>query len=258
MTVVRRLDLDVRPAEVILLVGPNGAGKTTTLMTIAGLLPKLGGEVEVCGAPTSFDRPHLMARRGMSFVPDDRALVSALSVRDNLAVAAPKNGMSLDDVLDLLPALRKRLKGPAGQISGGEQQMLAVGRALLPRPRALLIDEMSTGLAPRIVAELLATIVRTAREARVGVLLVEQQVNLALQSADRAYVLVHGDVRLEAPCSQLRADPGRLADAYLAVRARRVRAADDHEPAPTLGSRLWPVPTETSKGTPATKEGRSC
>jgi branched-chain amino acid transport system ATP-binding protein len=215
ITVVRNLDLRVSPAEVVLLLGPNGAGKTTALMTIAGLLPKLSGEVEVCGAPACSDRPYLMARRGMSFVPADRALVASLSVKDNLLLAATKRGMPVDEVLDLLPALRPRLSVSAGRISGGEQQMLAVGRALMPRPRALLIDELSTGLAPRITAHLLGTILRMARDTQVGVLLVEQQVNLALSHADRAYLLVHGELRLVAGCAQLRADPARLARAYL-------------------------------------------
>jgi branched-chain amino acid transport system ATP-binding protein len=215
VAVVRDLDLAVRESEVVLLIGPNGAGKTTSLLTMAGLLPKLGGEVEVDGQRVLSERPYLMARRGLTLVPDHRALASALSVKDNLQLARRKGGMTLDDVLDLFPALHRRAPLQAGQLSGGEQQMLAIARALMMSPRILLIDEMSTGLAPIIVAPLLATIRQVASERHVGVLLVEQQVTLALESADRAYVLVHGEVRLESSSAELRADPGLLADAYL-------------------------------------------
>jgi branched-chain amino acid transport system ATP-binding protein len=218
VTVVRDLNLEVRDGEVVVLLGPNGAGKTTTLLTIAGLLPKLGGNVHVCGQPVSSRRPHVMASRGLAFVPDNRSLVSGLSVRDNLRIAVRKGGQSIDDVLDLFPALRTRTKLRAGQLSGGEQQMLAIGRALMLRPRVLVIDEMSMGLAPIIIELLLGTIVRIANEVHMGVLLVEQHVELALHSADRAYVLVHGDLILQSNCVDLRANPDRLTQAYLGKR----------------------------------------
>lgn len=213
--VVRDLDLTVRQGEVVVLLGPNGAGKTTTLLTVAGLLPKLGGSVEVGGEPVNAERPHEMTRRGLAFVPDTRELVSVLTVRDNLRVAARKGGQTVDDILDLFPSLRARLKLKAGQLSGGEQQMLAMGRALMNRPKALVVDEMSMGLAPIIVEQLLEIIADVARQGHTGVLLVEQHVALALHAADRAYVIVHGEVSLQSDAADLRTHPDRLAQAYL-------------------------------------------
>jgi branched-chain amino acid transport system ATP-binding protein len=215
LTVVRDLNLNVEEGEIVLLVGPNGAGKTTTLLTISGLLPKLGGDVLVCDQPVDETHPHRMAGRGLAFVPDDRSLVSRLTVRENLLVAVRNRGQTVDDVLDLFPALRKRLRLRAGQLSGGEQQMLAIARALMPRPRALIIDELSMGLAPVVVEQLFEAIVRIAMQIRTGVLLVEQHVALAMHTADRAYVLVHGDLVLQSTCEDLRAKPSILREAYL-------------------------------------------
>lgn len=215
VSVVRNLDLDVTAGEVVLLLGANGAGKTTTLRTIAGLLPALRGDIEVCGAPVSPERAHAMRRRGFSYVPDDRNLVSGLSVKDNLRVAAVRGGMSLDEALDYFPSLRERAKLKAGSLSGGEQQMLAIVRALMNRPKVLIIDEMSTGLAPLLVQHLMAAITEVAKEVGTGVLLVEQHVTMALDAADRAYVLVQGELSLQAPAAELRSSPERLASAYL-------------------------------------------
>lgn len=215
VAVVRDLNLKVHEGEVVVLLGPNGAGKTTTLLTIAGLLPKLSGQVLVCDEPVSSEHPHLMAARGLAFVPDNRCLVTGLSVRDNLRIAARKGGLSVEDVFDLFPSLRTRVGVRAGQLSGGEQQMLAIGRGLMLRPRALVIDEMSLGLAPIVVDQLLATIVRAARESSMGVLLVEQHVALALEAADRAYVLVHGQLTSDVSAEHLRTNPELLAHAYL-------------------------------------------
>lgn len=217
VSVVRNLDLEVTAGEVVLLLGANGAGKTTTLRTIAGLLPALTGDINVCGAPVSPERAHTMRRRGFSYVPDDRNLVSGLSVRENLRVAAVRGGMSLDEALDYFPSLRQRARLKAGSLSGGEQQMLAIVRALMNRPKALIIDEMSTGLAPLLVQHLMAAITDVAKQHGTGVLLVEQHVTLALEVADRAYVLVHGELSLHAPAAELRRSPERLASAYLGL-----------------------------------------
>jgi branched-chain amino acid transport system ATP-binding protein len=211
--VVRGFDLELAPGEVAALLGPNGAGKTTLLLTLAGLLPRLGGTVALGGQQVRGARA--AARGGLVLVPDDRSLFTQLTVRDNLALARRRRGSTVDEVLDFFPALGKRLKVAAGMISGGEQQMLALGRALIQDPKVLLIDELSMGLAPVIVAELLPVVRRIADDRGVSVLLVEQHVRLALEVADRAVVLVHGEIVVSGPAATLAADPELLAAAYL-------------------------------------------
>ncbi|MEV7038500.1 ATP-binding cassette domain-containing protein [Amycolatopsis sp. NPDC051061] len=216
--VVRAFDLEVAPGEVIALLGPNGAGKTTLLLTLAGLLPGLGGTMALECREVRPGRARAVARSGLVLVPDDRALFTQLTVRDNLTLARRRRGSTVDDVLNFFPALRKRLKVAAGVLSGGEQQMLALGRALIQDPRVLLIDELSMGLAPVIVEELLPTVRRMAEVTGAAVVLVEQHVRLALELADRAVVLVHGETVLSGPASRLAADPGLLERAYLGER----------------------------------------
>ena len=214
VTVVRDVCLDVRGGSVVSLLGPNGAGKTTLLSTIVGLLPSLRGEVSVDGQALPSGKPSAANRAGVVLVPDDRALFTPLTVQQNLAVAGARASNS-DDIIDLFPALRRRWQVTAGALSGGEQQMLAVARALVQRPRFLLIDEMSLGLAPIIVDELLSTVRTIADETGVGVLLVEQHISLALQIADTAIVLVQGAVVLAGSAAELAAAPERLEAAYL-------------------------------------------
>jgi branched-chain amino acid transport system ATP-binding protein len=218
--VVRELDLDVRRGEILALLGPNGAGKTTVLLTLAGLLPRLGGAVSLLGRPMRVTRPHLVTRMGMVLVPDDRALFTTLTTRENLVLAQRRGGMGVDDVLAYFPSLKNRLGVKAGMLSGGEQQMLAVGRALVQGPKVLLLDEMSMGLAPTIVESLLAGLRTIASEAGVGVVLVEQHVSLALEVADRAVVLTHGEVTLRGAAAELAADRGRLESSYLGAGER--------------------------------------
>ncbi|MBX6390174.1 MAG: ABC transporter ATP-binding protein [Frankia sp.] len=213
--VLRSFDLVADAGTVVGLLGPNGAGKTTLMLTLAGLLPRLRGEVLVGGRLLPSGRPAAANRAGIVLVPDDRSLFSTLSVRDNLAVASRRGGHTLDEVLDLFPALASRLDLPAGALSGGEQQMLAVGRALVQKPRVLLIDEMSMGLAPVVVEGLLPVVRRIADETGAVVVLVEQHVQLALEVSDRAVVLVHGDVVRSGPAAELAADRGALEAAYL-------------------------------------------
>jgi branched-chain amino acid transport system ATP-binding protein len=213
--VLRPFDLAVPEGTVLAVLGPNGAGKSTLLNTLAGLLPRLAGEVIVDGERMPRRKPGAANRAGLILVPDDRALFTTLTVRENIAIARRAGAPTLDDVLEIFPALRQRLRIAAGALSGGEQQMLAVARGMVQNPKVLLIDEMSMGLAPVIVEELLPVVRRIADESNAVVVIVEQHVRLALEVADRAIVLVHGDITLSGTASELAADPARLEAAYL-------------------------------------------
>jgi len=213
--VVRELNLEVRPGEVVALLGPNGAGKTTTLETIAGLNRPISGTVELSGENIGGTPAHVLAHRGLALVPEGRALFPGLTVREHLRLAGGRNASREEELLEMLPELHKCLGRKAGLLSGGEQQMLAVGRALVTRPRLLLVDEMSLGLAPVIVERLLPILRRAADELGASVLFVEQHVALALEISDRAYVLAHGRIRLEGPAAELRERRELLAASYL-------------------------------------------
>jgi branched-chain amino acid transport system ATP-binding protein len=215
LAVVRGFDLSVGAGSVTAILGPNGAGKTTLFKTFAGLLLRLGGQVAVNGAPQRNGHPAAANRAGIVLVPDSRALFTALTIDEHLAVARRRGGPSPSDMMDLFPALAARRKLPAGTLSGGEQQMLAIARALMQQPRVLLIDEMSTGLAPVIVEHLLPTVRRIATETAMAVILVEQHIRLALEIADQALVLVHGNVTLRGPATDLAANSDALHSAYL-------------------------------------------
>jgi branched-chain amino acid transport system ATP-binding protein len=213
--VVRELSLHVRPGEVVALLGPNGAGKTTTLETIAGLNRPISGTVELSGQNAGGTPAHVLARRGLALVPEGRALFAGLTVREHLRLAGGRRGGHEEELLEMLPELRKCLGRKAGLLSGGEQQMLAIGRALVTRPRLLLVDEMSLGLAPVIVERLLPILRRAADELGASVLFVEQHVALALEISDRAYVLAHGRIALEGRAAELRERRELLAASYL-------------------------------------------
>jgi branched-chain amino acid transport system ATP-binding protein len=212
---IRDIDLDLEAGQVTAVLGPNGAGKTTLMMTLAGLLPRIGGDLSLEGKPLPSGKPTVANLAGVVLVPDSRALFTTLTVRENIEVARVKGQDNVDEVLDLFPALKRRLTLKAGGLSGGEQQMLAMARGIVQKPKVFLIDEMSMGLAPIIVESLLPIVRRIADETGAAVVLVEQHVSLALEVADTAMVLVHGNVSLTGSASELRADPGRLEAAYL-------------------------------------------
>jgi branched-chain amino acid transport system ATP-binding protein len=257
VSAVRALDLHVEEAEVVCLLGPNGAGKTTTLLTIAGVLPAIAGSVAVLGAPVPARRPHALARRGLAFVPEDHGLFPGLTVAENLRLAQPgrrssarraghgqehghgqghgqRQERSHERVLDDLPELRPLLDRRCGLLSGGEQQLAGLAKALVARPRLLLVDELSLGLSPNLVARMLRILRREAAARGMAALVVEQQIRAALEWSDRAYVLAHGELVLADTASVLAARVDLVEQAYLG--RRRVHPDPvGEEPMPDTG-----------------------
>jgi branched-chain amino acid transport system ATP-binding protein len=215
--VVHGIDLTVRAGEVVALLGPNGVGKSTTLLGIAGLLGRTTGRAVVLGEPIDTRRPHRSARRGVALVPEDRGLLPGLTVEENLRLGRRGAGRQStdDEVLELFPALAPLVRRRAGLLSGGEQQMLSLARALVGRPRLLLIDEMSLGLAPLIVRALVTRVREIATARGVGVLMVEQHVHMALSVADRAYAMNKGRIVMEGTAAEVAAQADRLTAGYL-------------------------------------------
>jgi ABC-type branched-subunit amino acid transport system ATPase component len=213
--VVRALDLTVAEREVVALLGPNGAGKTTTLKAISGIVQPLGGRIVFAGDDTAKLQPERLARRGVAHVPEGRGLFFGLTVAEHFRLGYRGERLDAEQAYQYFPALGELRNRKVGLLSGGEQQMLAVARALVRRPKLLLLDELSLGLAPVIVERLLPVVRSYADESGCAVLLVEQHVQLALQIADRGYVLSHGEVVLHRSAQELRADEQLLVASYL-------------------------------------------
>ncbi len=219
LTVARDISFSLQPKKILTILGPNGAGKTTLLMTLAGFLPSRAGTITLNGAPVRGSSPRRMNQAGMILIPDFRALFTELTPIQNLKLAAPR-GADLDPVLGLFPALQRREKLRVADLSGGEQQMLAIARALVQSPKLLLIDEMSMGLAPVAVESLMPVIRRVADEHGASVIMVEQHVQLALEVADEAMVIVHGSVVLSGSAETYRNDTTAVESAYMSGSVR--------------------------------------
>jgi branched-chain amino acid transport system ATP-binding protein len=215
------VSMQVKEGELLAVVGPNGAGKTTLIHTIAGLLRARRGRLTMAGHDLTRSAPHRYCEAGIALVPEGRRLFTTMSVRENLELgsyvkaARAHREASLAEALELFPALKPRLASAAGDLSGGQQQMVAIARALMARPRLLLLDEPSLGLSPRIVGDVFAAI-RRIHAAGVSVLLVEQNVSMAMAIAERAYVLEEGRIAAEGTPDTLLARP-EIRRAYLGV-----------------------------------------
>ena len=223
--VLRDIDVKVGEGSIVTVIGPNGAGKTTLLSAIMGVLPS-DGEIMFDGVARRSPEVEPMVAAGLTLVPEKRELFSAMSVQDNLLLGAFQryrtgqrdHAATMEEVFVLFPRLRERRVQMAGTLSGGERQMLALGRALMAKPRLLMLDEPSLGLAPLIVREIFHIITELRRRG-VSILLVEQNARAALQVADYAYVLETGEITMHGPASTLKHDP-RVIEAYLGLAGR--------------------------------------
>jgi len=214
------IDLDVAPAELIALVGANGAGKSTLLGVLSGLVRATSGTVAIAGEDVTNARPEVLVRKGVAHVPQGRRLFGTMSVERNLLLGAylrrdREVRADLERVLGYFPALKDKLGREAGTLSGGEQQMVALGRGLMARPKLLMVDELSLGLAPKVVDRLIE-VVKQINLAGTALILVEQDVLVALDAADRAYVLENGRVAMAGRAEELKEDPG-VRRAYLGL-----------------------------------------
>lgn len=217
---IKGISFDVQEGEIVTLIGANGAGKTTTLHAVSNLLKPQAGEITFCGQTISGVEAHKIIQLGLTQVPEGRRVFSQLTVQQNLEMGAyiRKDGSEAiaadyEMVFDRLPRLKERRKQIAGTLSGGEQQMLAIGRALMCKPKMLLLDEPSMGLSPLLVQEIF-NIIRDVNKSGVTILLVEQNAKMALELANRAYVLETGTIAMSGDASQLADDP-KVKAAYL-------------------------------------------
>jgi branched-chain amino acid transport system ATP-binding protein len=213
--VVRELDLYVGAGEVVALLGPNGAGKTTTLRAISGLVRPMAGMIRLGGADIAGRSPTARARLGIAHVPEGRGVFFGMTVGEHFRIGYRGERLDADVAFGYFPALAKLVDRRVGLLSGGEQQMLTLGRALARQPRLLLLDELSLGLAPVIVEQLLPVVATYARDSGCAVLLVEQHIQIALAVAERAYVLSHGELVVHESADVLRADHQLILASYL-------------------------------------------
>ncbi len=218
VTVLHGVSLELLPGEVVCIIGPNGAGKTTLLRTLSGLNRPTAGTIRFKGEEVAGLKPYQMARRGLGHCPEGRRVFQHLSIEDNLIAGyLDRRGKSraelFDEVFGLFPVLAERRRQPASRLSGGQQQMLAIGRALMGRPDLLLLDEPSLGLAPLVIHQIFEIVIRLA-EAGVSILLVEQNVDLSFEIADYVYAFENGHVQCAGPAEALRGDD-RVRQLYL-------------------------------------------
>ena len=225
---IRGVSLQVRRGEIATVLGSNGAGKTTILKTISGIIDPRKGSIEFKGNTITARDPAEIVQQGLSHVPEGREVFPLLSVRDNLVMGAytRKDGdgvaRDMETVFDYFPILRERAAQPAGLLSGGQQQMLAISRALMAAPDLILLDEPSLGLSPKLTREIFEIVVRINRERGTTILLVEQNANMALNAADYGYVLENGRIVMEDTCAKLR-EKDDIKEFYLGMKEEGVR-----------------------------------
>jgi branched-chain amino acid transport system ATP-binding protein len=226
---IRGVSLQVRRGEITTVLGANGAGKTTILRTISGVIDPLKGRIAFMGEDITAQDPALIVQKGLVHVPEGREVFALLSVRDNLLMGAYTRrdrdavARDMEMVYRYFPILRERAQLEAGLLSGGQQQMLAISRALMAAPQLMLLDEPSLGLSPKLTKEIFEIVVRINRERGTTILLVEQNANMALNAADYGYVLENGRIVMEDSCARLR-EKEDIKEFYLGVKAAGVRA----------------------------------
>jgi branched-chain amino acid transport system ATP-binding protein len=225
---IRGVSLEVRPGEIATVLGSNGAGKTTILKTISGIIDPAKGSIHFQNRDITADDPARIVQMGLSHVPEGREVFPLLSVRDNLAMGAftrtdsEEIAHDIEAVFGFFPVLRERAQQNAGLLSGGQQQMLAISRALMAKPDLILLDEPSLGLSPKLTREIFEIVVRINRERGTTILLVEQNANMALNAADYGYVLENGRIVTEGSCADLR-EKEDIKEFYLGMKAEGVR-----------------------------------
>lgn len=231
LAALRGVSMHVQGGEIVCVIGPNGAGKSTLLSCIAGGVNAKAGAIRLAGADIIGVSPEKISRRGVSFVPEGRMIFGTLTTEENLRLATLQRRdrsvvkRDLDRILELFPKLRERLNISAGRLSGGEQQMLSIGRGLLTRPRLMMIDEPSLGLAPKIIDQVYEVLAELREKEDLTLLINEQSSDRILKFADRIYVLVNGEIRLQGTATQLR-DGDAIFKAYFGFDPSHARAAN--------------------------------